>query len=323
MYWLSISIGIIGFLMTAFALFWSVKGRDIMDKRREKKAVKASELSNELLIAGEWQSVFIEANKVCNEKIAVNQVGSNITARFSTIDKNAHRFDFNGTFTNNILTGEYTASHKNRDERGGIFLKRISEHILAGHCIFIYKSREIYNSPYVWVKNDYMNITRGTYPFCTSCIGGSACCCDNPEIDMPILMPHEVNEILLNTKKPIKDFCEKKTDNIFQMKRSEAGSCVFFVGNRCSIYDVRPVDCRLFPFDVYLFNGRYIIGYYPLACSRIPREKEEIELFVHHIKPLLSLMSPYLSESTNPILSEKVSQLEFIELEPLDNSLKS
>lgn len=42
-------------------------------------------------------------------------------------------------------------------------------------------------------------------------------------------------------------------------KKSDSRTCVFFdeKNKRCSIYQERPLDCKFFPFDIYLINDQY------------------------------------------------------------------
>lgn len=40
----------------------------------------------------------------------------------------------------------------------------------------------------------------------------------------------------------------RKVGNRYTLKERRNGDCVFFKANRCSVYKVRPVQCRTFPF---------------------------------------------------------------------------
>ncbi|HXX05331.1 MAG TPA: YkgJ family cysteine cluster protein, partial [Candidatus Bathyarchaeia archaeon] len=42
-------------------------------------------------------------------------------------------------------------------------------------------------------------------------------------------------------------------------KKSNSNMCIFWDDNnkKCSIYNNRPFDCVMYPFDIYLINGRY------------------------------------------------------------------
>jgi Fe-S-cluster containining protein len=309
-------------ISTFFALIWTLLwgffGQKIITWFKNKFQKIVNDTIDEINISGEWQSVYKEGNNLFNETITIIQSGRNIIAQ---INDNDEKYDFKGIFKNNIMTGEYNSSMKKADERGQIALQLVSKDILTGHCVFIYKNKEIYNSPYVWVRKEYHDVTRGTFPFCQSCISKSDCCCSCSTVDMPILLPFEVEIVATKKKINSKEFCEKKTTNIYQMNRKTDGSCFFFINNSCSIYPFRPLDCRLFPFDIQLIKDKYVIGYYTNACSLIPTEIEKIEICANHLRPLVALMYPYLSESMSDIVCEKVSKLDFKPLEQLDNSL--
>lgn len=70
-------------------------------------------------------------------------------------------------------------------------------------------------------------------------------------------MPGDLNEkeyqILIS--RGFKNFLDNEIKNYKQIKRKEDGSCFFLSkDNTCSIYDIRPVDCRLPPFIIEDFN---------------------------------------------------------------------
>lgn len=37
---------------------------------------------------------------------------------------------------------------------------------------------------------------------------------------------------------------------VYQMRKTEDGRCVFLTGNSCSIYSIRPLVCRFYPFQL-------------------------------------------------------------------------
>ena len=222
-----------------------------------------------------------------------------------------------GEFKNQILVATYISKHKRKDERGSIILRLINENLLSGYCTFIYKNKQVYNSPYVLVSNSSHKPDKGTYHFCNSCVGKFDCCCNCESIDMPILLPFEVNNISVVSRKGVEDFANKLTANLHQMKRmddDEQKGCIFFQNNNCTIYKNRPIDCRLFPFDFKEFDGEYWVIYYDQICSAIPTDINEIKMCAHAMRPLLELISPYLSECSDEIFSKRLSSQHFKKL---------
>jgi Fe-S-cluster containining protein len=48
----------------------------------------------------------------------------------------------------------------------------------------------------------------------------------------------------------------------YQMRKPEDGKCFFLENNRCTIYEIRPLICRFYPFQLEnLRNNRYSFSY--------------------------------------------------------------
>ena len=286
----------------------------LWNKWQKRKKNKLDREIDEFSISGEWNSIFIEGKSIQTEAVHIEQTGRVVNA----IMKMGNReYDFQGEFKNQILVGTYESNSRKKDERGTIVLRYINENLLSGYCTFVYKNRQVYNSPYVLASISHHKVDKGTYQFCNGCVGKFDCCCNCEAIDMPILLPFEAKNIASVTKKSIETFAEKKTNNLYQMKRVDGDSkkeCIFFQNSRCSIYNNRPVDCRLFPFDFKEIDGEYWVIYYNKACNAIPVDKDEIEACGYNIRPLLEIVMPYMSECSDPILSERLSKQEYIKL---------
>jgi Fe-S-cluster containining protein len=73
---------------------------------------------------------------------------------------------------------------------------------------------------------------------CASC--PNHCCGKNKAINAPVLFPFEYatfNQHLV-----------KVEDNLYRLKRDkQTGCCVYLHNSRCLKYDIRPLECRLFP----------------------------------------------------------------------------
>lgn len=263
---------------------------------------------DEVSIAGEWVSVYIEETNILHESIVVEQRGRNVTAKFKS---GAREYLFIGKFKHRILMGEYHSNNKQRDERGNMMLKLVGDSLLSGQITFVYRNEEVSTSAYVWTLKSYQDLSDGTYKFCETCVPNNRkCCCANPDVDMPILLPHEVATIERTQGIKDQDFCTSKTLNISQMNRTQVDhelfGCPFYDGQQCRIYDYRPLDCRLFPFDILLDKGQFLLIYYTEICPGLKLTEERVEYFVHNLKPLLSLMYPYLSESTFAEFNQKL-----------------
>lgn len=90
----------------------------------------------------------------------------------------------------------------------------------------------------------------------------------------------------------------------------------FFVNNKCSIYECRPIDCRLFPFDFKEIDGEYWLVYYNSVniCKALPTNNDEIKNFAHNVRPLLDMLLPYMSECSDPIFSKRLNNQQYVKL---------
>jgi len=282
-----------------------------------------SQSINEINISGDWNSFFREEKELHTETVKFTQSGREITGTISMPQRRGYRvYNFSGAFKNQILVGTYESANRKKDERGTIVLRYINENLLSGYCTFIYKNKQVYNSPYVLTATAYHHVDKGTYQFCNTCIGKFDCCCNCEKIDMPILLPFEVKEISRIYKKPSDEFAKKLTEHLYQMKRiddDEKKGCIFFINNRCSIYEKRPIDCRLFPFDFKEINGDYWVIYYDKVCHAIPTDRDEIDLCAHNMRPLLELIMPYMSECSDPQFSQRLVKQHYEKLFKVDN----
>jgi Fe-S-cluster containining protein len=86
---------------------------------------------------------------------------------------------------------------------------------------------------------------------CSKC---GLCCGDTKEKPRRILLLEtEVEEISNKTGLPKHEFINQitgKTPYIYEMKKSNEGKCCFLKDNQCSIYGLRPLICRFYPFEL-------------------------------------------------------------------------
>lgn len=267
-------------------------------------------------ISGKWNSFFHEGDKIQSEIIDLNQEGQVVNGEIVLDNR---KYILQGEFKNQILIATYISDNRKKDERGAIVLRRINENLLSGFCTFVYKDKQVYSSPYILASLSSHNVKKGTYGFCNSCVGKFDCCCNCNKIDMPVILPTEVQKIESISRKSIDSFAKKLTNNLYQMRRiedKEENGCIFFVNNSCLIYENRPIDCRLFPFDFKEIDGEYWLIYYNdiEICKALPTDKDEIKSYAHNIRPLLDMLLPYMSECSDPVFSKRLEKQNFVKL---------
>jgi Fe-S-cluster containining protein len=99
---------------------------------------------------------------------------------------------------------------------------------------------------------------------CTKC---GICCGDTKENTRHILLLRsEAEHITKTTLQSISKFAvriENRAPYSYEMKkRAKDGKCVFLENNRCTIYSLRPLICRFYPFELKnLSNQKYTFLY--------------------------------------------------------------
>lgn len=124
--------------------------------------------------------------------------------------------------------------------------------------------------------------TFGNLESCKSC-SGFLCCGTLKEggvIEPPFLFEQDIQNIEDATGLEKDKFCTEKinpvTGNITKfMKTNKDDGCIFFDKNtaKCSIYNNRPIDCRLFPLDIVKRNEKL---YWAIYNYQLCEAKEEI-----------------------------------------------
>lgn len=98
---------------------------------------------------------------------------------------------------------------------------------------------------------------------CNQC---GRCCGDTEDIVRHILLLKTdvasiSNKLLLRDQ----EFAEEISGfepYIYEMKKTKAGKCIFLENNVCTIYEIRPLICRFYPFQLKnLGNNRYSFSY--------------------------------------------------------------
>ena len=97
----------------------------------------------------------------------------------------------------------------------------------------------------------------GSFTFCRNCPSMINCCTrmkSNSEIDNAIVFNKEISEIEKFSGVKREEFLQAgryPEDGPYQtLKHVGHAGCYFYKNGRCAIYTVRPLDCRLFPFDI-------------------------------------------------------------------------
>ena len=113
----------------------------------------------------------------------------------------------------------------------------------------------------------------GEMDFCTNCPRKRNCCTrirsDGPIVP-PFLFSGEVEKIARLTGLSAEQVVVAKRGEDaeeFEVLRSTEPGCIFNAGGLCQIYANRPIDCRLFPFDVHeRADGRLVWVVYTDLC---------------------------------------------------------
>lgn len=292
-----------------------------------------------------YTSLFAEDNQLKTERIIITQQDHGKIEGYvelNELDNHGHiartlTYSLTGVFANKVLTAEYLSKESRSDERGAINLKLIAPNILSGFCSFSKLSiveDEIRVSPYVWVEGENIDLLDGTYDFCTQCYQEKAvCCCASEYVDMPLFLDTETAAIRSSLSRREKQqpkrsfskplpgsFSQASVRQILRDERTDENGnietkCHFFdlSSNVCKIYGGRPLDCRLFPFDIKLSanNSEYIIGYYTDLCSRPLPQDTVMKQYAHILRPYFFLLYPYLHIFTSDVACERLKDAEF------------
>jgi len=102
---------------------------------------------------------------------------------------------------------------------------------------------------------------------CRKC---KAWCCKN---ELPYASKEELNLLYL-------DYPQSKNEIL----QKPDGSCIFLSKNSCLKYHIRPLECRIFPFDIFEKNGILWWGQW-LECPVIYDAEETISRFEKELIP--------------------------------------
>ena len=116
-------------------------------------------------------------------------------------------------------------------------------------------------------KFDYPNAVR------FQCIKCGICCGDTKEKRRQVLLlKTEVEQIAKATGRHVFKFAVKIEDKApysYEMKKRKNGKCIFLENNRCSIYSLRPLICRFYPFELKVTHNQKYTFLYTDECPGI------------------------------------------------------
>ena len=123
----------------------------------------------------------------------------------------------------------------------------------------------------------------GTFKFCKECPASGNCCSrakPNGEVDSPVLLPKDAEKIEGLTGEKADSFSLVRNDLSDTLRFLKTGTkgCYFHQNGKCGIYQMRPLDCRLFPLDVIETpDGRIALIAYTRLCPVGFNPKEHLE----------------------------------------------
>ena len=142
----------------------------------------------------------------------------------------------------------------------------------------------------------------GTYSHCSQCKIKKNCCCDFDEsIDNIVTSINEKETIVSRLGKGSEKYFKKINNEAYNIISIDS-ICPFYK-DKCTIYDTRPNDCKLFPYDLKEINGKYYLILYDLPCgsSSVDENVDKI------VKELCLIIKTY----TNKKIEEKVNNLPY------------
>lgn len=136
---------------------------------------------------------------------------------------------------------------------------------------------------------------------CTKC---GICCGDTKEkIRHILLLNLEAEQIAKATSRPISAFVEKiekSAPYVHEMKKTEEnGKCVFLENNRCTIYPIRPLICRFYPFALKTAQSGKYTFFFTEECPGIKKGRILSEAYFKKIFRIAQAKHRQTEDSAN------------------------
>ena len=119
--------------------------------------------------------------------------------------------------------------------------------------------------------------TEGAIKACKKC--SAIDCCgvvkEGGEVEPPYLTQYDIAQIEFFTGLKKEQFANVKRNPVtkkplYLLRTNQDSGCIFFNADegKCRIYSLRPIDCRLFPFDVEIVGNEYYWAFFKYKkCS--------------------------------------------------------
>jgi Fe-S-cluster containining protein len=115
---------------------------------------------------------------------------------------------------------------------------------------------------------------------CNNC---GRCCGDTKDkVRHILLLKTDVDRITNKTLLEAPEFIEEVfgfEPYIFQIRKSENGRCFFLKKNRCTIYKIRPLICRFYPFQLKNIGKNRFSFSYTNKCTGIEEGSQKARVY--------------------------------------------
>lgn len=136
----------------------------------------------------------------------------------------------------------------------------------------------------------------------------------------PLLINHDIKEIstYLKDKQKSFNFYENYENKNILLTRGKG--CVFYKYGKCDIFSVRPLDCRLFPFDILDLDSKMVLVYYSnkaKMCSFSDDLNLEVKEYISIILEILNHyglrnVKEYIEKTQSWVLKNEIKKISYL-----------